>query len=660
MSRVWIAACGLAVGLLLPGTVEASDSDAPKPATEATRAAQADVRAALPFTDRQSFEDARRGFVAPLPDNGMIKNAEGKVVWNPGAYAFLKVEGDAPDTVNPSLWRQAQLVMEGGLFQVTDGLYQVRNADLSNMTIVEGKEGIIIIDPLVSRETAAAALELYYAHRPRKPVTAVIYSHSHVDHYGGVRGVVDEKDVRSGRVRIIAPAGFMEEAVSENVMAGNAMKRRATYMYGALLPPSARGHVGSGLGLKNSGGTVTLIAPTELVEHSEQTLVIDGLTFEFMLAPDTEAPAEMHWYIREKKAVSAAENCCQTQHNIYTPRGAKTRDPLAWSKCLDKTLRLWGGRADVMYGMHHWPVWGKERVTAMLEAGRDGYRYINDQTLHLANKGYTMTEIAEVVRFPPELERVWSMRGYYGSLNNNVKGTYIKYLGWFDANPAHLNALPPEESARKYVEYMGGADEVLAKARAAFARGEYRWVAQVVDHVIFADPTNQAARRLAADALEQLGYQTENGPWRNFYLTGALELRRGVVERPRPDAAGEDSLRAMSTDLLLDYAGVRLNAERAQGKNIRLALNLSDEDRAYSLHLNNSVLNHRVGVAAPTDADAVLTLNRPALIGLVLGNASLKDMLERKSIAVEGDAEKAAILFSLLDDFPFWFTIVTP
>ncbi len=650
----------MAASLLLPGTVGASDIDAPKPATEATRAAQADVRAALPFADRQSFEDARRGFVAPLPDGGRIKNAEGRIVWNPGAYAFLKADGDAPDTVNPSLWRQAQLVMEGGLFQVTDGLYQVRNADLSNMTIVEGREGIIIIDPLVSRETAAAALELYYAHRPRRPVTAVIYSHSHVDHYGGVRGVVDEKDVRAGKVRIIAPAGFMEEAVSENVMAGNAMRRRATYMYGTLLPPSVRGHVGTGLGLKNSGGAVTLIAPTELVKRSEQTLIIDGLTFEFMLAPDTEAPAEMHWYIREKKAVSAAENCCQTLHNIYTPRGAKTRDPLAWSKCLDKTLRLWGDKAEIMYGMHHWPVWGKERVRGMLEIGRDGYRYINDQTLHLANKGCTMTEIAEMVRFPPEIERAWSMRGYYGSLNNNVKGTYIKYLGWFDANPAHLHELPPEEAARKYVEYMGGADEVLNKARAAFERGEYRWVAQVVNHVIFAEPANQAARRLAADALEQLGYQTENGPWRNFYLTGALELRRGVVERPRPDTAGEDSLRAMSTDLLLDYAGVRLNAERARGKNIRLQLKLSDEGRAYSLHLNNSVLNHCDGAAESSDADATLTLDRPALIGLVMGKAAIKDMIEQKTIIAEGDAEKAAMLFSLLDDFPFWFTIVTP
>lgn len=650
--------CALAVACLLSGSVAcASTTDGPKPATEHTKTAQARVSADLPFADRQSFEDARRGFIAPLRNDGVVKNAQGRVLWDPGAYAFLKAT-EAPDTVNPSLWRQSQLVMEGGLFKVTDGLYQIRNADLSNMTIVEGHSGIIVIDPLVSVETAGAALELYYTHRPRKPVVAVIYSHSHVDHYGGVRGVINEADVRSGKVRIIAPAGFLEEAASENVMAGTAMGRRATYMYGSLLPPSPVGHVGSGLGLKASGGTVTLIPPTELVEHSGQKLEIDGLTFAFMLAPDTEAPAEMHWYIEELKAVSAAENCCQTLHNIYTPRGAKTRDPLAWAKCLDQTLRLWGDKADVMYGMHHWPVWGRERIAAMLESGRDGYRYINDQTLHLANKGFTMTEIAEMLRFPPEIERQWSMRGYYGSLNNNAKGTYIKYLGWFDANPAHLNALPPEEAAKKYVEYMGGADEVLRKARAAFEQGEYRWVAEVVNHVVFADPSNPEARCLAADALEQLGYQTENGPWRNFYLTGALELRRGVTPGPAKTVS-VDTVRAMGTDLLLDYMGVRLNAERARGKQCTLRLVLLDENTRYGLWLRNSVLNHRTG-DTPSSPDAIVILNRSVLAELVLGTSSLKDARADGRVRLEGDEAAATELFSLLDDFPFWFPIVTP
>lgn len=502
----------------------------PKPASPFTLAANTAGQKGLDFSDKRDFEEATRGRIAPLADGGVIQDATGRAVWDPTRFAFLDPANPAPDTVNPSLWRQSCLVMIGGLFKVTDRLYQVRNADLSNMTIYEGDTGIIIADPLVSAETARAALELYYAHRPRKPVLAVIYSHSHVDHYGGVRGVIDEQDVKAGNVAVIAPVGFMEAAVSENLYAGTAMGRRANFMYGNFLDPSPTGCIGAGLGLTCSEGTVTLIAPTQCITQTGQTLNLDGLHFEFMLAPETEAPAEMHWYIQELKALTAAENCVHTLHNTYTLRGAKIRDPLAWSKCLDATLARWGEQAEVMYGMHHWPVWGKERIAEVLGLSRDAYRFINDQTLRLANAGYGPDDIANMLAFPETIHRFWAVRGYYGTLYHNAKATYVKYLGWFNGNPAQLHPLSPVEAARKYVAYMGGAQAVLRLAKEDFAKGEYRWVAEVVSRVVFADPANAEARELEADALEQMGYQAESGPWRNFYLSGA---RRSDVRARR-------------------------------------------------------------------------------------------------------------------------------
>ncbi|NLA35565.1 MAG: MBL fold metallo-hydrolase, partial [Actinobacteria bacterium] len=444
-------------------------------ASRHTRAANEAVRAALPFEDRTDFDDARRGFVAPLPNDGTVLRSDGWPAWMPSRFNFVN-DGEAPDTVNPSLWRQSQLCMIGGLFEVTERLYQVRNVDLSNLTIVEGDSGIIVFDPLITTEAAAAALEVYYAHRPRKPVVAVLYSHSHIDHYGGVKGVVSEEDVESGRVQIIAPVGFLEAAVAENVLAGNVMTRRAMYMYGMLLPADAQGNVGCGLGMATSGGTTTLIPPTVEITETGQKMVIDGLTFEFMLAPDSEAPAEMHWFIEELAAVTAAENCCHTMHNTYTLRGAPIRDPHGWSRYLDETIERWGSKAAVMYGMHHWPVWGSERVIDTLRKGRDGYRFINDETLRLANHGHGPSEIAEMVHLPEGLEHHWAMRGYYGTMSHNVKATYVKYLGHFDGNPAHLHELPPVASAVRYVELMGGAAVVLERASEAFEAGEYRWV----------------------------------------------------------------------------------------------------------------------------------------------------------------------------------------
>ena len=636
-----------------------AENTAAKKATAATKQHNARLLELLPFANKQDLEDATRGLIAPLPNNGVITNDKGQPVWDMRKFQFILDQEKTPDTVNPSLWRQSRLVMQGGLFKVVDGLYQVRNADLSNLTIYEGKTGIILADPLISAETAKAALELYYQHRPRKPVVAVIHSHSHVDHYGGVRGVVSEDDVKSGKVKIIAPVGFLEAAVAENVLAGTAMSRRATYMYGNLLPPSPVGQVGAGLGTTTSNGTITLIPPTDLITKTGQKMNIDGLDFEFLLAPDTEAPAEMHWYIEQFKAVTCAENCCHTLHNTYSLRGAKIRDPLAWSKYLNETLDMWGDKAELMYGMHHWPVWGNDRVVKMTKMARDGYRYINDQTLRLTNHGYTQNEIAEMITFPKELQQQWAMRGYYGSLYHNVKATYVKYLGWFDGNPAHLHVLPPEEAARKYVEFMGGEKAVMEKARKAYDQGEYRWVAEVMNHVVFANPDNQAARELTADAEEQMGYQAESGPWRNFYLTGAKELRDGVMKLPAPNTASPDTVRSMSYDLFFDYLGMRLNGPKAAGKKITLNLVFPDTKDKYVLTLENGALSHTPN-AQLKDADATVTMPRAVLNNIVLGETTLDKAIEVGKVTVQGKKESLSELVALLDKFDFWFNIVTP
>jgi alkyl sulfatase BDS1-like metallo-beta-lactamase superfamily hydrolase len=631
----------------------------PKAASRATLAANAKLKALLDFGDQKDFEEASKGFVAPLPGGGVIKNTKGEPVWDMTRFAFIEGDEKAPDTVNPSLWRQSRLVMKGGLFKVVDRLYQVRNADLSNMTIYEGDTGVIIADPLVTAEAASAALDLYYAHRPKKPVVAVIYSHSHVDHYGGVRGVVDEQDVRDGKVKIVAPEGFLEAAVTENILAGTAMGRRAKYMYGNLLPPSPVGQVGAGLGMTCSTGTVTLIPPTDLITKKDQAITIDGLDFEFMLAQDSEAPAEMHWFVRQLKAVTAAENCVSTLHNINTLRGAKIRDPLSWSKYLGETITRWGGKAEVMHGMHHWPVWGADRVVAMLGLGRDAYRFINDQTLRLANQGYGPDEIADMLAFPETIEKHWALRGYYGTLYHNAKGTYAKYLGWFDGNPATLHVLPPVSSAKKYVEYMGGADAVLERAKKDYDKGEYRWVAEVANRLVFADPENRPARELEADALEQMGYQAESGPWRNFYLTGAKELRQGVTKVSLAGLDNPDILRVLPLDLFFDYMGVRLNGSKAAGKRIVLNVNFSDVMENYVLTLENCALSHTPRATA-ADADATLTLNRAGLAALVFGKISLERAVADKSVAITGNQAALGDLLSLLDTFDFWFNIVTP
>ncbi|MDW9550050.1 alkyl sulfatase dimerization domain-containing protein [Sinorhizobium meliloti] len=648
------------ITIVAAGTIPAYAQDAAtqKDATEATRAANDALLTQLPFDDTSDFDDAKRGLIAPLPTE-MIQGQGGNAIWNPQQYSFITEGAEAPATVNPSLWRQSQLINISGLFEVTEGLYQVRNFDLSNMTIIEGTEGITIVDPLVSSETAKAALDLYRKHRGNKPVKAVIYTHSHVDHYGGVRGIVDEADVTSGAVKIYAPEGFLEAAVAENVMAGTAMSRRASYMYGNLLKADPKGQVGAGLGTTTSAGTVTLIPPTNIVTETGQKETIDGLTYEFLMAPGSEAPSEMLWYIEEKKAIQTSEDATHTLHNTYSLRGAKIREPLPWSKYLNQALTMWGDEAEIIFAQHHWPTWGNDNVKELLSKQRDLYRYINDQTLHMVNQGMTMREIAEAFKLPDSLAKFWANRGYYGSVYHDVAATYVLYLGWFDGNPSTLHELPPAEASKKYVEFMGGADAVLEKARKSYEQGEYRWVAQVANHVVFADPNNQDAKNLTADALEQLGYQAESGPWRNFYLTGAKELRDGVTELPTPNTASPDTVRAMSLDLFFDYLGMRLNSEKAGDTKLTLNFDFGEEDGKYLLQLENGVLNNTAGQQAD-NADATITLTRDSLNGIVLGETTLEKAIADGSIKVTGDNAKLGQLVSMLDNFEFWFNIVTP
>jgi alkyl sulfatase BDS1-like metallo-beta-lactamase superfamily hydrolase len=464
--------------------------------------------------------------------------------------------------------------------------------------------------------------------------------------------------VKAAKVKVYAPQGFMEAAVAENVFAGNTMSRRASYMYGNLLPADAKGQVGAGLGTTTSAGTVTLIPPTDIITKTGEKQTIDGLTYEFLMAPGSEAPAEMLWFIEEKKAIAAAEDCTHTLHNTYSLRGAKIREPLPWSKYLNQALVMWGDKAEVMFAQHHWPTFGNAEVKKLLKSQRDLYRYINDETLRLANQGYTRDEIAEQFTMPDSLAHVWASRGYYGSVSHDVKATYVLYLGWFDGNPATLHELPPVESSQKYVAFMGGADAVLSKAKDAYAQGEYRWVAQVVNHVVFADPSNQAAKNLQADALEQLGYQAESGPWRNFYLTGAKELREGVKKLPTPNTASPDTVRAMTLEMFFDFLSVRLNREKAGTAKAVLNFDFGDAGK-YVLELENGVLNHTAGTQAEK-ADATVTLARDTFNKIVLHETKMTDAVQAGDVKITGARAKLEELVSDLDVFEFWFNIVTP
>jgi len=634
----------------------------PKDATPVTRAYNRAVMATLPFGDTQDFEDARRGFVGSLPEVE-IKNDRGRVVWSLRGYAFLG-EVQAPPTVNPSLWRQARLNMSHGLFQVTDRIYQIRGFDISNMTIIEGDRGLIVIDPLISTEVARAGLDLYLAHRGgahrgQRPVTAVIYTHSHTDHYGGVRGVVDEADVRAGAVEIWAPDRFMHEIVSENVLAGTAMIRRAQFQFGATLAKGPRGQVDAGLGKATSRGTVTLIPPTRIVTAPIETHRIDGIEIVFQLAPETEAPAEMHMFYPALRALNLAENATHNLHNIYPIRGAQARDANAWARYLHEAMDRFGRDADVVFAQHHWPVWDNHRVLDFLARQRDLYKHLHDQTVRLMNHGYKAAEIAERLALPKSLAGTWHARGYYGTLSHNAKAVYQRYLGWYDANPANLNPLPPVERGRKYVEYMGGAPATIRRAREDFERGEYRFVAEAMSHVVFADPSNTEARHLGADALEQLGYAAESATWRNAYLLGAFELRQGQPNVVARAPISPDVIRAMSLDHVFDYLGVRLNGEKAEDRRIVINWAFSDLARTYVLNLENCALTY-LADRRSARADATVTLDRATLDRIILGDVPFTEAVRQGLAGIEGDSAKVAELFGLLDDFALMFEVIEP
>ena len=642
-----------------PSNLPSARAVHPKPATEATRRAQAAVANRINLQDTQDFEDAKRGFIAALPDQGTVRNSEGRVVWNLSERAIAAAGEPSPDTVNPSFWRQAQLLGIGGLFQVTDRIYQVRGIDLANITFIEGDSGLIVIDPLLSTETAKAALELYYQHRPRTAVKSVIITHSHPDHFGGIAGIVSAEQVSNGSVSIIAPKYFMDEVFSENVLAGNAMQRRAGYMYGSLLPKGPTGDIGNGLGLGTSTGSSSLIKPTDSIGQTGDTRVIDGLTFEFQLTPGSEAPAEMHVYIQELKGLCPAENATHTMHNLYTLRGAKTRDARAWSSYLQQTIELFGERTEVVFAPHHWPVWGQDRVVQHLVHQRDLYKYIHDQTLRLANSGYNMQECAEMIQLPPEIENYWANRGYYGCLSQNVKAVWNFYLGWFDGHPARLNPLPPQEAGARYVRYMGGMDRLLEQARASFADGEYRWVAQVLDHAVASAPDHVEARELLADALEQLGYQAECGPWRNFYLTGAQELRIGIQSHEVPTIDSSQSIAALPLSAIFDSIAVRLNNEKAIDRDITVNFNFTDTQEDYVLTLKNGVLNHFAARQHP-EADCTVRLARASFDEILDGRSNFVRKVFCGDARIAGSPRSLQKLFQTVEQYEPWFAVMLP
>ncbi|WP_421170630.1 alkyl/aryl-sulfatase [Aeromonas dhakensis] len=631
----------------------------PKPASEFTIQANQNVLHTLPFNDKQDFEDARRGFIAK-PDTLTIKDEQGNVVWDLEQYkTYIGLDKTAPDTVNPSLWRNAQLNMEYGLFKVTEKIYQIRGFDLSNITFIQGDKGWIVFDPLISPQTAKAALAFINKTLGERPVTAVVYSHSHVDHYGGAAGLFNSPDeVKKNGVQIIAPEGFTEHAVSENVIAGNAMARRAVYMYGALLPRNAQGGVNGGLGQTVSAGVPSLLLPTRFITKSGEEVTLDGVRMIFQMTPGTEAPAEMNTWFPDSKALWMAENTTNTMHNILTLRGAQVRDALKWSSYLNETIETWGDQAQVKFQSHHWPRWGNASIVDYFKKQRDLYKYIHDQSVRLMNMGYTGEEISEKIALPPELNDFWPNRGYYGTLRHNSRAVYQRYMGWYSGNPSDLDNLPPEMVGPKYVEFMGGEQELLKKAKASFDKGEYRWVAEVLKHLVFANPNNQEGKLLLADALEQLGYQAESGPWRSVYLQGAYELRNGVPTAGGTVTASPDTIRAMSPSMLFDYLAVRINPEKAAGKKMVVNMDFTDIGEKHTLSMENAVLNHSTRYAAKPDV--TLTLSKQTLDDIQLGQGTLEQKIASGEIKVQGNQQTFSDFVGLLDKFNFWFNIVTP
>jgi alkyl sulfatase BDS1-like metallo-beta-lactamase superfamily hydrolase len=609
----------------------------------------------LPAFDEADFDRARRGWLASHP-TGVIEGEFG-VAWDVHRSDFVAPGVPCPDTVHPSLWRQAQLNSIHGLFEVAPGIWQARNYDISNITFIEGATGWIVIDPLTATACARDCLALANAQLGERPVVAVIYTHSHLDHFGGVLGVTTQDDVDAGRCRIIAPEHFMREVVGENLLAGNAMMRRALYQFGPLLPPGPRGHIDCGLGKGTPLALAGLIAPTEDITHTGQELVVDGVRIVFQLTPETEAPAEMNFFFPDHRWLCMAENCTHTMHNLIPIRGAQARDALSWSKYINEAIELFADDSDLAFASHHWPRWGTADVRQYLTKQRDLYRWMHDQTLRLAAHGKVPTEIAEELRLPPEFVAEGHTTGYYGALVHNVKAVYQRYLSWYDGNPAHLHPHPPVEAGARYVELAGGADALLAHARAAYDRGDYRWVTEVVNHLVFADPTNGAARTLQADALEQLGYQAESATFRNAYLMGAQELRQGLP--PRWPAARRGLVRALPIDQVLDTWGMRLLSDEVAGIARTINLAITDLDEQWVLQLSNRAISYVRG-RHDTAADATVTCTRDTLIALGAAETTLTDAVAAGTVVIDGDAQALADVLDHLDEFYSGFGIVEP
>ena len=648
-----------------PNIAEASDNiyssshstnHHPIPASKTTVDANHKWLSQLPFSDTRDFDNATHGFLGTL-ESGIILKEDGSEVWNLKEYEFLD-EPSAPDTVHPSLWRQARLNRINGLFQVTDRIYQVRGFDIANMTIIEGDTGLIIIDVLTTVESAKAALELFYQHRPRKAVNTVIYTHSHADHFGGIKGIINEEQVQEGSVHIIAPAGFVEETVSENVLAGPAMARRSLYQFGQQLPVGAEGTLDAGLGKASRGGTITLIIPSQLITQDIETHIYDGVEVIFQLTPETEAPAELHLYLPQWKAFNVAENASHTQHNLLPLRGAKVRDAKAWAGYLNIALEHFGRNAEVVFAQHHWPVWGNANVIDYLGKQRDISKYLHDQTLKLANQGYTAPEIAEIITLPEDLDQEWAVRGLYGAVKHNVKAIYQRYLGWYDGNPVNLDPLPPTESAKKWIEYAGGSESVLRQATTDYERGEYRWVAEILGKLVYAEPENQKALDLLASAFEQLGYQSESATWRNAYLQGAHELRHGLPEN-QAGLLAFDLRKALDANNLFDALALRLNSKKAAGKRITINWYFTDLEKEHLLTLERSTVNHLAGYSS-NNPDTTVRLTQATLRSILLKESNIVKIWRAGLITIKGNPLKLINFFSLFDEINPHFPIVTP
>jgi alkyl sulfatase BDS1-like metallo-beta-lactamase superfamily hydrolase len=614
-----------------------------------------EVRQLVAADDGKDFEFASRGFIATRKDP-VIKRDDGRVAYDLSAYAFLK--GTAPETANPSLWRQAQILTMNGLFQVADRIFQMRGFDVSTVSFIDAGAGWIVVDPLTSVEVARAAYELVSEHLGKKPVLAVVYSHCHVDHYGGVGGVASAADAASGAVRIIAPEGFLEHAVSENIIAGPAMLRRARFQFGLTLPGGTDGEMTSGLGPRPSLGSLSLIAPTDIVTATGQEITIGDVTMVFQLTPGTEAPAEMNFYLPQFRAVFMAENANLCMHNLLPARGALVRDAKAWADYLTQSIRLFGAKSDIMFAAHGIPRFGQHEIVAFLTSHRDAYKFLHDQTVRLMNDGLTSAEIAEVLKLPDVLAKQWFNRGYYGTMSHNAKAVYQRYMGWYDANPANLNPLPPEPAAKRYVEAMGGADAVMAIAAKAEGAGELRWAATLLNHVVFADESNAAARAQLAAIYTRLGFEAEAGTWRNIYLTGAQELAHGVVKLP-PGGMSMDVLAATTTPMLLDFAAVRVNPHKAAARAFKINIELTDRRETHLITVENGVMIHEAGVRDP-DAGATARMKRPDLLLTLLAGMPAAARVATGDIVIEGDAALYDALTGLIEPLTPNFPIVTP